>query len=212
MTDLCKIQSGLKDLGHIMFGQSSPIKDFQVKLSANKEFQRRGTQRTRTSSTNSLTSRTLRTDSYVPKEPEEPHWKQVSKESAPKGEPRVAEEEDVEEEGTERKKTSLHDLIPKVSIFKGRGKEKLKKDEKEGVQLNRFLYAIPGGVLADLLLSFPSCFLRSLFFFPFPMTSFHPTVSLFLSSRLMLPGSIISSFFPIRLGRNDSPGSIPPKS
>ena len=135
MTDLCKIQSGLKDLGHIMFGQSSPIKDFQVKLSANKMFQRRGTQRTRTSSSNSISSRTPRTDSYVSKEPE----------AAPKEEPRVAKEEDVEEEATERKKSSLHDLIPKVSIFKGRGKSDKKEkgkikfaghddeNEKEGV-------------------------------------------------------------------------------
>ncbi|XP_028402736.1 uncharacterized protein LOC114525550 isoform X2 [Dendronephthya gigantea] len=120
VNDLIKIRSHLEQLGKNMFGTRSPVQNvFQVKLTAAKTRQRKLSQRIRIDEPDNLSPRTPQAQSFHGKE-------RVNSES------RESNDGDGDESGENKKKTSLGDLIPRISIFKGR--DKSVKKEKGSVK------------------------------------------------------------------------------
>ena len=113
MTDLTKIQSDLEKLGQIMFGSSSPVKNFfQIKFTPTKTRQRNLSQRIRVDA-NSLSSNIPKSSAGSQRE----HLDSESRDSRGGSD---------DESGEWKKKTSLGDLIPRVSVFKGKSWKKSK--------------------------------------------------------------------------------------
>lgn len=109
VNDLIKIRSNLEQLGQIMFGNRSPVQNvFQVKLTAAKTRQRKISQRIRIDEPDDLL-------------PRSPHPRSYGKERVD-SESRESHDGAGDESGEPEKKTSLGDLIPRISIFKGRDK------------------------------------------------------------------------------------------
>jgi hypothetical protein len=112
VVDLNKIQSDLEELGGVMFGPSSPVRNFfQVKISPAMTRQRRVSQRIRVANPSPPTPRGPRTGSF--KDAEATYESRDSQGT----------EDDA---GERKKKTSLGDLIPRVSVFKGKSGKKSK--------------------------------------------------------------------------------------
>ena len=112
VVDLNKIQSDLEELGGVMFGPSSPVRNFfQVKISPAMTRQRRVSQRIRVEKQSPPTPRGPRTGSF--KDAEATYESRDSQGT----------EDDA---GERKKKTSLGDLIPRISVFKGKSGKKSK--------------------------------------------------------------------------------------
>ena len=132
MTDLTKIQSNLVKLSKVMFGSSSPVENFfQVKFTPIKMRQRKVSQRIRVDS-----------DALSPNVPRSgSHSERVDSESGDK-------HGSDDESGERKKKTSLGDFIPRVSVFKGKSGKKQKgkitfadedNDDNDATQGRNFL-------------------------------------------------------------------------